>query len=65
LQTGKEEQLEITVTDVLGRRLIQQVQNVSAGDNTIKLPVGKLPVGTYLLNINGTYHSFISKFTKE
>jgi hypothetical protein len=37
------------VTDLSGRIMLSSLQQLTEGDNTIQLPVGKLSAGTYLL----------------
>lgn len=59
-----EEEVVLTITDVLGRKMSQRQEVVKPGRNLFYLLVSELSPGTYVLDINGTKHSWKGKFIK-
>jgi hypothetical protein len=61
------EKINLVVTDLSGKLVIQQQVELAAGDNTRKLAIGKLSAGTYLIKViceNGCETS-IQRFIKQ
>jgi Secretion system C-terminal sorting domain/Fibronectin type III domain len=61
------DKVTVTVTDIAGKILLQQIASLAAGDNTMQLNVSKLTAGTYVIKAtcqNGC-DSGAKKFVKE
>lgn len=59
--------INITLTDLAGRPVMQQTAQVTAGDNNLSLNVNKLPSGSYIIKAvcaNGG-ETAVSKFVKQ
>ena len=55
IELEQSQKLELSVTDLMGRRLVNQSFDGQQGENTFNLPLAQLPAGTYfvLLQVNG------------
>jgi len=62
--TAAKKELQISVSDLLGRQLYSTAAIAIAGSNTITLPLLELPIGTYLLSMQSDKGIITRKITK-
>lgn len=55
----------ISVTDILGRTVINTEQNNLFGAQNINLPLDNLKSGNYILRVSNNNNSFVTKFIKK
>lgn len=66
IESGMNQTQQVTITDLLGRTVMQQDVDVTKGMNTIALDVSSLTTGTYLLVVyNGNNAATTAKFIKN
>lgn len=59
------EDIQISVTDLLGKTLIQQQQSLNGGYQIARLGVGHLPAGVYYVSLNNGQTLVTEKFVKN
>ncbi len=65
LFTGAQEKnIQATVFNISGKKMIQSLQNFSAGDNEFKIDVSDLPQGVYLIEMNDGISTKLMKLVK-
>ncbi len=51
IRSVENEKIEFRIADMTGKNLLQQITNLSAGDNIVSLPVWNLSPGAYILQV--------------
>ncbi len=61
------QKINLIITDLAGRVVMQQAKQVDAGDNNLSLNVGKLAAGSYVIKAvcNAGCETLVTKFVKQ
>ena len=66
MEVAEAGQVELRLTDVVGRVIYSEVLNVTAGGTTVKIELDdRLSKGVYLLDVNGAGYEEVIKVVKE
>ena len=65
IDAEKNDNGEISITDINGRNVYRSQLNLQPGINTIPVDVTNLANGTYFINLQMTDNSFMKKFSKQ
>jgi hypothetical protein len=58
-------ELTVVLTDILGKEISREVNNLAAGRQTIKLDLGELPQGLYMVILQSQGETFTDKVLKQ
>jgi hypothetical protein len=65
LETGTSAELTLTLTDITGKRIESRQWNVNGGANTLTMPVGTLPSGVYLIEVQSSTTRIVRKLIRK
>jgi hypothetical protein len=64
IDNDKDEEVSIRIMDVTGRLVLKTNKSLNRGMNKVQLSTSGFSDGTYLLEVDGSYHSWKGKFVK-
>jgi hypothetical protein len=67
IATPSKDKVTLVITDITGRKVIEQVVSVETGSNTIPVDINRLTNGTYMVKLvcNSNCESAVGKFVKQ